>query len=254
MNNKIDHNNETLNAFIEFNKQNFRYDAFIICDLNHECLYASDILVEYIGERDITGRKVADISEEYNIFSKEFREKVTIKVLESGKPYISFFLLKNKLSNDFGIHQAYTYPILDKNQNLIAYCTRSSQLGFNEAIFNMLKNISFTQNNDNHINIDIFTERERAIVFLLIVGLSHKEIAPILSEVYGESISVSSVTTMINRQIYPKFDTNVSSVLIQKAICNGLFYNIPIKLIHKMPKVFFAEDYTKYCEKNGLIL
>lgn len=215
MNNEIPIINETLKSFIEFNKQNFRYDAFIICDLNHECLYASDILIEYIGERDITGKKVADISEEYKIFSEEFRKKVTIKVLSTKKPYISFFLLKNKLSNDFGIHQAYTYPILDQSKNLIAYCTRSSQLKFNDAIFNMLKNISYTQNNDS-IDIDIFTERERAIIFLLIVGLSHKEIAPILSEAYNENISPSSITTMIHRQIYPKFDTNISSILMSE--------------------------------------
>ena len=61
--------------------------------------------------------------------------------------------------------------------------------------------------------------------------MSHKEIATTLSDIFNEEVLLNSVSTLISRQIYAKFDTKVNSVLLIKAILNGFLYNIPSKLV-----------------------
>lgn len=240
-----------LSTFIRFHQHNFAYDPLVIWDLNHRCLYASRIYLEYLGISEMTGKSFADVSEEYALLGREFRSKVTCKVLESGKPYICFFLLANRSSDDFGMHQACVFPIFDQANNLIAYCSRPFQLRHDIAATRMLSAIS-ASDISNCIRQQSVTEREKIVVFLLIIGLSHKEIAGILSRVYKEPVSVSSVSTMVSRQIYSKFDTSVASILIQKAIYSGMFYNIPRRLVENLPRIVFVEDYMAFCKQHGL--
>lgn len=238
--------------FIRFHEQNFAYDPLIIWDLNHQCLYASKIYLEYIGTSDMKGKYLSDISEEYQLLSTEFREKVTTKVLDTKKPHLCFFLLANRSSDDFGMHQIQIFPLFDKTNQLIAYCSRSFQLLNEIATTQIISSVSSTEINKTRIDHTTITEREKIVIFLLTIGLSHKEIAQLLSRIYEKKISISSVSNMISRQIYLKFDTNVNSILIQKAVFSGLFYNIPRRLVENLSRIIFVEDYILFTKQHGL--
>lgn len=247
------HNNKALSEFIRFHQYNFAYDPFVIWDLNNKCLYASEVYLKYIGVSDLVGKSLSEVSDEYAILSKEFQINVVPKLLETKEPLICFFLLANTPSDTFGMHTALLFPIFDEEHNLIAYCSRSNKLRHDEPISKILQVFSSDKQAKSNF-ISKITEREKMVIFLLIVGLSHKEIAYILSDILNKPVSQASITVMINRQIYPKFNTNTPSSLLQQAILHGLLYDIPAPLVSKLPRVLFVEEYAEFCKHYGLIL
>lgn len=239
--------------FIKFHQHNLAYDPMVIWGLDHKCIYASKIYLEYVGVTEMVGKHLAEISEEYTLLGYEFRDKVSTKVIETKRPHICSYLLANRLSDDFSMHETLIFPIFDDAENLIAYCSKPSQLQHSMTTSKVLSNIS-SSNNINYRIQQTLTERERIIVFLLIIGLAHKEISSLLSTIYGEVIKLSSVSTMISRQIYSKFDTSTNSMLVQKAIAAGMLHNIPRRLVEHLPRIVFVEDYVLFCKRHGLIL
>ncbi len=242
----------SLSSFVDFHQRNFAYDPLIIWNLEHKCLYASEIYLSHVGLDSLNGKLLSEISDEYAILSSEFRVKITRKVLESKKPHRCFFLLRSRLSNDYGMFQASIFPLFDDEGILIAYCTRSYQIRHDAAIFNMMREMFSYKRNYELLKMDMVTEREKIVIFLLIIGLSHKEIANVLTNIYNKEISSSSVGVMVSRQIYPKFDTNNFSTLVHRAISNGMLYNIPSSLVEKIPRVIFVEEYAALSIYHGL--
>lgn len=232
--------NDDLQRFIDFHKRNFSYDAFVIWDLNHQCVYASELYLKYMQVKNLDKQQLQNINEDLKSFSEEFRSKVTAEVLETKKPYACYYLLKRPGALNYGLHYANVFPIFSIDKQLIAYCTRPYQMKHDLAVSNLIKMVT-NKNSDYLINSpDNLTERERIVLFLLIIGMSHKEIATTLSDIFNEEVLLNSVSTLISRQIYAKFDTKVNSVLLIKAILNGFLYNIPSKLVSLLPKIIFV--------------
>jgi PAS domain S-box-containing protein len=76
------------------------------------------------------------------------------------------------------------------------------------------------------------TKRESEILYLLSLNKPAKEIANIFSIIEGEPVAPATVHSMINKQLYPKFNVFNTSDLIKKATM--------LKLIP-----FFPESFTK---------
>lgn len=244
--------NAELNAFIDFHKRNFAYDPLIVWTLDHHCIYASELYLNYVDIDNLTGKELKHINQEYAKFSAEFRPKVTLPMLAEGKPYITFFLLQNRFSSDFGLYNAMIFPLFDSQQQLIAYCVRPQQFRHDAMIAGLMQ--KFTNFKLEKLKYHKLTEREQMVVFLLIIGLSHKEIATTLSKIYQKGVSLASVSTMISRQINPKFDTHTISVLIQRAILSGYLYNIPHRLVEHLPRIIFVENFANFCQEWGIAL
>ena len=75
--------NDDLQRFIDFHKRNFSYDAFVIWDLNHQCVYASELYLKYMQVKNLDKQQLQNINEDLKSFSEEFRSKVTAEVLET---------------------------------------------------------------------------------------------------------------------------------------------------------------------------
>jgi hypothetical protein len=187
------------------------------------------------------------INQELTALSTEFRNKITIPMLETRKPYGCCYLLKRPKAINYGLHYANVFPLFTADNQLIAYCTRAYQMKNDVAISNLLKKISKRQS--NHLTDylpDNLTERERIVLFLLIIGMSHKEIAVIMSDIFNEEVLPASISVLISRQIYAKFETTANSALIIKAILNGFFYNIPNRLVAHLPKIIFVTNLEEF--------
>ncbi len=242
--------NDELQQFINFHKRNFSYDAFIIWDLNHHCIYASELYLKYMQIDNLNDQQLKDISKDLNSLSEEFRNKITSNVLKTKKPFGCYYLLKRPGASNYGLHYANVFPLFSANGQLIAYCTRAYQMKNDLAVSNLIKMVA-NKNSDYlmHYPPDNLTERERIVLFLLIIGMSHKEIAQILSNIFSENVLANSVSNLISRQIYAKFDTKVNSVLLIRAILNGFLYNIPSKLVSFLPKIIFVTSLEDFYDK-----
>lgn len=248
---KIDNN---LQQFIDFHKRNFSDEGLIIWSLEHECLYASDIYLKYtMINEDITKFTMDEISEEMSILSKEWRIMVTDRVLASQRPYVCYFFLKRQTDENYGLHYANIFPLFDDDDQIIAYCTKSQRLR-NDFASAMMLRLIVNKDSSKYITNELTktTERERLVVFLLIIGLSHKEIAQMLSQIYNEEVLANSISMMISRQIHKKFSTKVHSVLIIKAIFAGYLYDIPSKLVEHLPRIIFVDSIERFYQEFGV--
>lgn len=248
---KIDNN---LQQFIDFHKRNFSDEGLIIWSLEHECLYVSDIYLKYMMiNKDITNLTMSEINEEMSILSKEWRVKVTDRVLASQQSYICYFFSKRPNDESYGLHYANSFPLFNDDNQIIAYCTKSQRLRNDFASAKMLGVIVNKESLKYITNkLTQTTERERLVVFLLIIGLSHKEIAQMLSKIYHEEILANSISMMISRQIHKKFSTKVHSVLIIKAIFAGYLYDIPSKLVEHLPRILFVDSLDSFHQAVGV--
>lgn len=77
------------------------------------------------------------------------------------------------------------------------------------------------------------TKRQQEIIFLLTLGKSPKNIAEFISQLEGKVLAPATITAIINKQLYTKFEVNSTSKLIEKAIIMGFVNNVPDNFIKK---------------------
>lgn len=76
-------------------------------------------------------------------------------------------------------------------------------------------------------------KRQHEILFLLLIGKSPKEIADFIIHFENSIISPATISAIINKQLYPKFEVSSTSQLIEKAILLGFANSIPESFIAK---------------------
>lgn len=184
---------------------------------------------------------MGEINEDLAELSKEFRPKMT-DVAINNKTTISCYLMNSQPESlDYSIYHVSLYPLLDKHGNLLALFNRTNRVNFAEAISQFLSIFNPSQTKKyNLINIKNITRRERAIIFLLIIGKSHKEIAEIISKISNRKVPANSISAIISRQIYPKLDVTHLSDLIIVAVRNNFLSNIPHELVRHLPRIIFV--------------
>ncbi len=246
---------KSIRNFIEFHQQNFSLEAVIIWNGNYECVYTSKVVNKYLGIEKLENADTYDL-EMLKELGSEFIPQVRNKFGATKKPYISNYLLKNIESNSYGIHQATVFPIINNDGEVIAVCSKIHQIRNDLLIGELIRQINHYNGYDftipPKISLESFSERELIIIFLLITGAKYKVIAEILSNIYDTQISEGSVKVMINRQIHSKFNTNINTELVVIAILNGFLYNVPAKLVHKLPKIISASTLIDFYTRHGL--
>lgn len=93
---------------------------------------------------------------------------------------------------------------------------------------NYPQEISNPQNSQQYPNL---TEREREILFLMIIGEKYKSIANILSTVYEKDVKETAIKNLVHRQLFEKFNVYNSDALIETVIHNNLIIEIPDGLL-----------------------
>jgi hypothetical protein len=88
----------------------------------------------------------------------------------------------------------------------------------------------------------------------MIIGAKYKVIAEILSNIYNQTITEGSVKVMINRSIHQKFNTNINIELVVTAISNGFLYDIPAKLVSRMPKIINVSRVADFYASYGIVM
>ncbi|MDD3266563.1 MAG: hypothetical protein PHC75_05210 [Burkholderiales bacterium] len=71
------------------------------------------------------------------------------------------------------------------------------------------------------------TDHDHMILVLLSLYKTHQEIASILSQIYGKTISKSNISSHISRKLFPLFGVINSSELINRVSGGGILYYIP---------------------------
>jgi DNA-binding NarL/FixJ family response regulator len=249
--------NNDLDEFIKFHKRHFSLEAVIIWNHHHKCIYTSAVVNKYLGIDSLEDADTYDLEmlEELGV---ESIPRVRNKMLAAKTPYLSNYLLKNFNSNSYGIHQAMVFPIVDDQNEIIAFCSKIHQLRNDLLLGELIRRIKHYNGYDfaniPSVSQGSFSERELIIIFLMIIGAKYKVIAEILSNIYNQTITEGSVKVMINRSIHQKFNTNINIELVVTAISNGFLYDIPAKLVSRMPKIINVSRVADFYASYGIVM
>lgn len=236
--------NNELNTFIKYYERNFPNDTFCIWGINYKCLYTSkayaDIILQH-READIINKTMNEINEDLGELAKEIRPKVTDRVIRTKSEVSCYLMNRIAGSEDYSLYHLTLSPLINEHGELFALFNRTTRINFSEAGGKLISIITNPIIKKYHsINLEQITRKERIIVFLLIIGKSHKEIATIASQIEERQITSNSISAIVSRQIYPKFNVTNQSSLIITAIKSGCLSNIPHELVKHLPRVLLV--------------
>ncbi len=86
----------------------------------------------------------------------------------------------------------------------------------------------------------LLTPREQEVLFLLMLGYSYKKIALTLSKTSFKLIESSTISPIIRKQLFPKFNVYSVEELITTALETNYFSRVPQSFIDVIDSVYFA--------------
>lgn len=236
---------EYLETLIEMLKSHFNYRAISVWNLDGKCQFATDVYCGYLNIQNVYGKEMGELHEDLRLCQDEFRSKVTQKVLTNKKPVLAYFMNRSRDGNNYQIYQVVSSPLI-RNNEVVGFMS-DIQLIDNASVYNhLLGALSLDNNQGFHETETKLTRREHIILFLLMIGKGHKEIAIILSELFGREILPNSVSSIISKQIYNKFAVYNNSSLIKAAFRKGVLYNIPPELASKFPRIVIITEEANF--------
>jgi len=248
---------QVLNNFISTISSLFEDKSIAILNLDLEILFISKSSKIFFNMASFTNQRIDKIGQHDNNIAKlvlEFEKKLINRVMQTKKAYVGFFFLQMDRHKNCEIFNASVFPILHPlNNSLVGIYIEVKPIFDNrEAFLKMLelithhKNISEQISEDDKQKISTLTQREKIVIFMIMLGKGHKEIAESISNIYEKPILANSISALISKQIYPKLHVYSTSQLINLGIKLGFLYNLPEELVSHLPQIFYIIPFDKF--------
>ncbi|MDP1573781.1 MAG: hypothetical protein Q8L78_02440 [Coxiellaceae bacterium] len=204
----------------------------MICikDVNSVHVYASGYLLQLMdaAEVDVIGKKVwlplyGDQVEVEKMILAEDQ-----KIISAREP--ALLLKVNKFSTGLKPYFCFKSPLINLENNsvegLIIYGFEAGLTAFKKHFVKSTANKSSLTNTAIHL-----TKREKQVIYFFMSHLGSQEIADVLHEMEGKKVSKSTIDTVFNKQLYPKFKVYSRSELYEKLQNAGYENLIPKEIL-----------------------
>lgn len=125
-------------------------------------------------------------------------------------------------------------PILNQFDNqVIGVSDKITNFNFNENLKHLLHYLNKRFHPNGSFKLDNtqqpikLSNRQHEILFLLMLGKTPRLIAEIINHMEGTTIKPSTVMSVINKQLYEKFQVYSMDQLVEKAVLIGFVNSIP---------------------------
>lgn len=200
-------------------------------------LYANNNSRDFIDEKHILGKSIFLISGSIGRFFRENRQKIR-EFREQRQSSKWLIMAKNINSKKYCVLELTDSPIYQNNKYTGSYVRMVEQkISNNKNIMIALNGID--NDNENLVLNDInpkpsLSPLEYEIAFLLMLGKAPKEITQIQSNILGREICSSTVSSIINKRIYPKLGATSISQLFKQVTLHDIVDSLPEKFITKI--------------------
>lgn len=172
---------------------------------------------------------------------KMFLKKI-IQKLSSDKKRVSARLIYRAPNNPYAdyleIHHSYL-SIANHKSNMILIELQRVPMTFQAKKFGEILDRFINKKTPAFLSKDLFkkstppnlTVREEEVLFLLTLGYGYKKIATTLSATNGKQISFTSISPIIRKQLFTKFDVDSVDQLLTIVLETNYFKQVPSSLI-----------------------
>lgn len=226
-------NLEQVIEFIQFSESNSLHQ---VCDANLQFRFVGERLANKFGYTagEILNKNLSQLDTPVNHLCPQYRD-IHVSLLEKSQTALNYLTIVPQLN--YMIIQNQVMPLICNNIIIGLYIkskeinSLSSYLAIKEFLGdhsgNQARIINLTKT-PRHKNL---SEKEELILYLIIFGKFDKEIAEILSKIYGYEISRDAITKCVTRRLYAEFEVINRSELIMAAYANGMWNHMPKLLI-----------------------
>lgn len=232
-------------------------------DLNFRYTYCNELTAEILGFKtveEVIGKTDYDFGWDPKLVD-EYR-RIDVEIIQTGEPKLGFEekLFKDNKEYNLLVNKM---PLFNKNGGVIGIIgitvditdrkeaeklkleTQAQQVTidaqqnikkFIDTIQNAIQVYRFNSvNRKSNVNNRILanippniklTKRENEILFYMSLNKSPKEISTILSSSGNKPVSANTIQSIINKQLYPKFNVHNASHLLEAAFALGLIETI----------------------------
>lgn len=212
----------------------------ILVDANRvqSVMFANTNALNFIDESQIIGRSLFLLTGPIGRFFRENRQK--FRELRSQNQSSKWLIMaKNLKTAKYCILELTDSPIYKNNRYTGSYIRMVEQkISSNKNIMLALSGINVADEEPTIINPNKLNQPlsplEYEIVFLLMLGKAPKEIATIQTTIFNREICCSTVSSIINKRIYPKLGVSSISQLFKQAMLNDIVNSLPENFITKI--------------------
>ena len=157
-----------------------------------------------------------------------------IKLSENNSPHV-YLVFVNDIHKAKKPFFSVIRSIIDEDKKIVGYFINNITAFFNADKLQLLEklNPNFSQKSYSHkpkSSISL-SRREEEVLFLLLYGKSAREITEFINKAENNSISVNTIKSIINKQLFFKFDVYDLEELLAKAKAMGYASIIPASFI-----------------------
>jgi DNA-binding CsgD family transcriptional regulator len=228
-------NNEFIIKTIAAAKVIFHADElYYIIDDSYKVQHCSESYAKYLGFNSAgeLNKLIVDDNSLNHYFGISASEP--IKLSENNSPHV-YLVFVNDIHNAKKPFFSVVRSIIDDNKNIIGYFINNITAFFNADKLQLLEklNPNFSQKSYRHKNKNpvALSRREEEVLFLLLYGKSAREITEFINKAENNSISVNTIKSIINKQLFFKFDVYDLDELLIKAKAMGYASIIPASFI-----------------------
>lgn len=156
-------------------------------------------------------------------------------VMKTGQKHISEHIVVFPVSGAKTIIRTEKYPLFNNDGKTVGVLAIAKDMS-NDLSFmhNFLNSKLHTEEENLSTLVDTpikLTKRQYEILYLLIMGKSPRHIAEYISNVQVKSVTAATVTSIINKQLYQKFNVDSVTKLIEKALLLKIASKVPPRFI-----------------------
>lgn len=229
--------NPTLRKYIDVICALNPADGYMVVDTNLVYLAVSQSVIEAHGDPNMLGKTLGQLNSPLAERTAYYRNN-SAAVIRSPNRYFRK-IAKINVNQEVILFDMQTSKIFDEvTHELVGLASLFYKLTPNVEILKLLAMsgdevyLDYPETTEPLFATDhSFSYRERCIIWLLTLGITRKEIAAAISQIENHQVFENTITTIINRNIYPLLDVHNHSDFMRKITSSNLLSSIPRDLL-----------------------
>lgn len=228
--------NPTLLKYIQVIQALNPADGYMIVDLNLVYLAVSQSVIDAHGDQQMVGKTLSQLNSPLAAKVAYYRDSSQAIIASPHKTFRK--IAKINIESEVILFDMQTIKIFDEGTGeLVGLVSFFYKMSPNVEILKLLAMSGDEVYLDHPELPPLFTTdhsfnyRERCIIWLLTMGITRKEIAGIIAQIENRPLTENTITTIINRNIYPPLEVHNHSDFMRKVTASNLLSSIPQSLM-----------------------
>ena len=209
-------------------------ELFYVLNLDYQLEYCSEHYAQFLGYSSANELLKLIVNDSDLTHSFGVSKCNPLQTAQQNSPHVFLMFVNDKFGKKRPLFSVVRRILNDENI-LVGFFINNIRAFFNSDKLQLLEKLNpnfthkrYTYNKDLLIKL---SKREEEVLFLLLYGKSAREITDFINCAEQSNISINTIKSIINRQLFVKFDVYDLATLLSKSRQQGYANFIPASFI-----------------------